>query len=54
MEFSFREWNLPLIQEPNKLMKKLKELNIKGKKITIYIQVLLWKDYSMTENWDGI
>lgn len=34
MEFNFREWNVPLIQEPNELMKKLKELNIKGKKIT--------------------
>ena len=33
MEFNFREWNVPLIQEPNELMKKLKELNIKGKKI---------------------
>ena len=33
MEFNFREWNVPLIQEPNELMKRLKELGIKGKKI---------------------
>ncbi len=34
MEFSFNKWNVPLIQEPNELMKKLKELDVKGKKIT--------------------
>lgn len=34
MEFSFNKWNVPLIQESNELMERLKELDIKGKNIT--------------------
>lgn len=33
MEFNFNKWNVPLIQEPNELLQKLKELNIIGRKI---------------------
>ena len=33
MEFNFNEWKVDLIQEPNVLLKTLKEFNIKGKKI---------------------
>lgn len=33
MEFDFNKWNVPLIQEPNELMQKLKELNIIGRRI---------------------
>ncbi len=34
MEYNFNKWNVPIIQEPNELMKKLKEFNLIGKKIT--------------------
>lgn len=33
MKFDFNKWNVPLIQEPNELMQKLRELNIIGRKI---------------------
>ena len=33
MKFDFNKWSVPLIQEPNELMQKLKELNIIGRKI---------------------
>ncbi len=33
MEFEFNEWNVPLIQEPNILMNKLKNLDVRGRKI---------------------
>ncbi len=33
MKFDFNKWSVPLIQEPNDLMQKLKELNIIGRKI---------------------
>ncbi len=31
MQYNFNEWNVDLIQEPNELLKKLKEFNLKGK-----------------------
>lgn len=44
MEYKFNEWHVELIQEPNKLLKKLKNLNIKGKKlrklILLYIAMI--------------
>ncbi len=33
MDYSFRKWNVETIQEPNKLLLKLKSFNLKGKKI---------------------
>lgn len=33
MNYNFEEWNVPAIHEPNELMKKLKEMNLIGKKI---------------------
>lgn len=33
MQYNFNNWNVDLIQEPNKLLKKLTEFNLKGKKI---------------------
>ena len=37
MEFSFNKWNVPLIQEPNELMKKLQVLDVLGY-ATIYVK----------------
>ena len=34
MKFVFNKWEVPIIQEPNQLMKKLKEFNLIGRKIT--------------------
>ena len=33
MEYHFNDWNVELIQEPNKLLERIKEFNLKGKKI---------------------
>lgn len=33
MRYDFNNWNVELIQEPNKLLKKLTEFNLKDKRI---------------------
>ena len=50
MIYNFNEWKVPIIQEPNELMKKLKEFNLIEKKITSIRCIGLC--YDLTE--DGI
>ena len=48
MKYEFSEWKTELIQDPNILMSKLKELNIKDKKIKNII--VLGLAYNLTED----
>lgn len=37
MEYRFNDWNVELIQEPNKLLEKIKQFDLKERKLKVSI-----------------